>query len=123
MLTTQAILVGDMYDPCSAVSQIIHRDAVTVRRPEKGTRPKLYHVGADQVALDPLAARRPDGGPCLTRPRRPSTGTCSFSSYSAASDFLAARARTAAELVEQLVEQGCDPYEEHAAETPARVGS
>jgi Fe-S-cluster-containing dehydrogenase component/formate-dependent nitrite reductase membrane component NrfD len=59
---TQAILVGDMNDPLSAVSQIIHRDAVAVRRPEKETRPKLFYKGADQVTLDPLAARRPDGG-------------------------------------------------------------
>ena len=59
---TEAILVGDMHDPLSAVSQIIHRDAVTVRRPEKETRPKLFYKGADQVTLDPLAARRPDGG-------------------------------------------------------------
>ncbi|HSG09480.1 MAG TPA: 4Fe-4S dicluster domain-containing protein [Longimicrobiales bacterium] len=59
---TQAILVGDMNDPLSAVSEIIHRDAVAVRRPEKETRPKLFYKGADQVTLDPLAARRPDGG-------------------------------------------------------------
>jgi len=59
---TQAILVGDMHDPLSAVSRIIHRDAVAVRRPEKETRPKLFYKGADQVTLDPLAARRPDGG-------------------------------------------------------------
>jgi Fe-S-cluster-containing dehydrogenase component/formate-dependent nitrite reductase membrane component NrfD len=59
---TQAIMVGDMNDPFSAVSRIIHRDAVAVRRPEKETRPKLYYKGADQVTLDPLAARRPDGG-------------------------------------------------------------
>jgi formate-dependent nitrite reductase membrane component NrfD/ferredoxin len=59
---TQALLVGDMNDPLSAVSQMVHRDAVTVRRPEKETRPKLFYKGADQVTLDPLAARRPDGG-------------------------------------------------------------
>jgi len=59
---TQALLVGDMTDPTSAVNQIINRDAVTVRRPEKGTRPTLYYKGADQMTLDPLAARRPDGG-------------------------------------------------------------
>ncbi|MCG6958101.1 MAG: polysulfide reductase NrfD [Gemmatimonadetes bacterium] len=59
---TQAILVGDMNDPLSAVSEIIHRDAVSVRRPEKETHPKLFYKGADQVTLDPLAARRPDGG-------------------------------------------------------------
>ena len=59
---SEALLVGDMNDPLSAVSQIIHRDAVAVRRPEKETRPKLFYKGADQVTLDPLAARRPDGG-------------------------------------------------------------
>ncbi|MDX1494796.1 MAG: 4Fe-4S dicluster domain-containing protein [Longimicrobiales bacterium] len=59
---TQALLVGDMNDPLSAVSEIIHRDAVAVRRPEKETRPKVFYKGADQVTLDPLAARRPDGG-------------------------------------------------------------
>jgi Fe-S-cluster-containing dehydrogenase component/formate-dependent nitrite reductase membrane component NrfD len=59
---TQAIMVGDAHDPLSAVSQIIHREAVSVRRPEKETRPKLFYVGADHVTLDPLAARRPEGG-------------------------------------------------------------
>ncbi len=59
---TQAILVGDMHDPLSAVSEIIHRDAVSVRRPEKETRPKLFYKGATQATLDPLAAARPDGG-------------------------------------------------------------
>jgi ferredoxin/formate-dependent nitrite reductase membrane component NrfD len=59
---TQALLVGDMNDPLSAVSEIIHRDAVAVRRPQKETRPKLFYRGADQVTLDPLAARRPAGG-------------------------------------------------------------
>jgi formate-dependent nitrite reductase membrane component NrfD/ferredoxin len=59
---TQAILVGDLTDPASAVNQIVNREAVTVRRPEKGTLPKLYYKGADQVTLDPLAARRPGGG-------------------------------------------------------------
>ncbi len=59
---TQALLVGDMNDPLSKVSEMIHRDAVAVRRPEKETRPKLFYKGADQVTLDPLAARRPDGG-------------------------------------------------------------
>jgi Fe-S-cluster-containing dehydrogenase component len=59
---TQAILVGDLNDPHAAVSQIVHRDAVTVRRPEKETRPKLFYKGAHQATLDPLAARRPEGG-------------------------------------------------------------
>ena len=59
---TQAIMVGDMNDPTSRVAQMIHRQPVAVRRPEKDTRPKLFYRGAHQATLDPLAARRPDGG-------------------------------------------------------------
>ena len=59
---TQAILVGDMNDETSYISQIINREAVAVRRPEKETLPKLFYKGAHQATLDPLAARRPEGG-------------------------------------------------------------
>jgi formate-dependent nitrite reductase membrane component NrfD/ferredoxin len=59
---TQAILVGDMNDQDSYVAQIINRDTVAVRRPEKETLPKLFYKGAHQATLDPLAAQRPDGG-------------------------------------------------------------
>ena len=59
---TQAILVGDMNDPDSAVSRYISQEAMAVRRPEKDTRPKLFYKGAHQATLDPLAAQRPEGG-------------------------------------------------------------
>ena len=59
---TDAILVGDLNDPHSRVAEIVQREAVMVRRPEKGTRPRLFYKGAHQATLDPLAARRPDGG-------------------------------------------------------------
>ncbi len=59
---TEAILVGDLDDPSSRVAAIVRREAVTVRRPEKGTRPKLFYKGAHQATLDPLVARRPEGG-------------------------------------------------------------
>jgi formate-dependent nitrite reductase membrane component NrfD/ferredoxin len=59
---TQAILVGDMNDTDSYVAQIINRESVAVRRPEKETLPKLFYKGAHQATLDPLAARRPEGG-------------------------------------------------------------
>lgn len=59
---TQAILVGDMNDSDSYVAQIVNRDTVAVRRPEKETLPKLFYKGAHQATLDPLAARRPEGG-------------------------------------------------------------
>ena len=59
---TQAILVGDMNDADSYVAQIVNRESVAVRRPEKETLPKLFYKGAHQATLDPLAARRPEGG-------------------------------------------------------------
>jgi Fe-S-cluster-containing dehydrogenase component/formate-dependent nitrite reductase membrane component NrfD len=58
---TEAILIGDLNDAESTVAQVVQRDAVTVRRPEKGTRPGVFYKGAHQATLDPLAARRPDG--------------------------------------------------------------
>ena len=58
----EAIIVGDLNDPTSKVAQVVNREPVQVRRPEKGTRPKLFYKGAHQATLDPLAARRPEGG-------------------------------------------------------------
>jgi Fe-S-cluster-containing dehydrogenase component/formate-dependent nitrite reductase membrane component NrfD len=59
---TQAILIGDLNDNESYVAQIVNREPVAVRRPEKETLPKLFYKGAHQATLDPLAARRPEGG-------------------------------------------------------------
>jgi ferredoxin/Ni/Fe-hydrogenase subunit HybB-like protein len=59
---TQAILIGDLNDQSSYVAQIVNRQPVNVRRPEKETLPKLFYKGAHQATLDPLAARRPEAG-------------------------------------------------------------
>jgi Fe-S-cluster-containing dehydrogenase component/formate-dependent nitrite reductase membrane component NrfD len=59
---TEAIIIGDMDDPSTKVAQIINRQPVSVRRPEKETHPKLFYRGAHQATLDPIAARRPGGG-------------------------------------------------------------
>ena len=59
---TEAILIGDLDDPLAKVTQLINRDVVNVRRPEKETHPKLFYKGAHAATLDPIAARRPDGG-------------------------------------------------------------
>ena len=59
---TEAILVGNLKDPNSRVATYVNRDVVAVRRPEKETHPKLFYKGAHQYTLDPLAAKRPDGG-------------------------------------------------------------
>ena len=58
----EAILVGDQNNPLSKVSQIVGREETQQRRPEKGTKPKLFYKGARQVTLDPLAATLPPGG-------------------------------------------------------------
>lgn len=57
----EAILVGDLNDPGSKVAQTVGREAVSVRRPEKDTKPKLFYKGAHEATLDPLAAERPPG--------------------------------------------------------------
>jgi formate-dependent nitrite reductase membrane component NrfD/ferredoxin len=59
---TGAIMVGDVNDPDSEVARVVARQPVSVRRPEKGTRPKLFYTGATELTLDPLAADRPAGG-------------------------------------------------------------
>lgn len=59
---TEAILIGDVSDPLTKVAQIINREPVAVRRPEKETLPKLFYKGAHHATLDPLAAKRPSGG-------------------------------------------------------------
>lgn len=58
---TEAILIGDINNPNDKVSKIVNRSPVSVRRPEKSTRPKLYYNGAHESTLDPIAARQPQG--------------------------------------------------------------
>ncbi len=72
---TQALLVGDMNDTDSYVAQIINREPVAVRRPEKETLPKLFYKGAHQATLDPLAARRPGGGLFMWSEQQQDSGT------------------------------------------------
>lgn len=50
---TQAILSGDLDDPNSAVNRRISLEKVSVRKPEKGTKPKLFYVGAEGDLLQP----------------------------------------------------------------------
>ena len=49
----QAIGVGDLDDPNSSLSKIVAAGA-EVRKPELGTKPKTYYIGADAASLDPL---------------------------------------------------------------------
>jgi hypothetical protein len=53
---TQAIVAGDLEDPSSRIAQMTGRIPLQVRKPEKGTRPKVFYVEADAAALTPTAA-------------------------------------------------------------------
>lgn len=52
---TESLIFGDIEDPASRAAQIIASKPTTVRRPEQGTRPQAFYVGASAAALDPLA--------------------------------------------------------------------
>ena len=48
-----AIVSGDMDDPKTEIAHLLAREQVTVRRPEKHTRPKLFYIKGDEAALTP----------------------------------------------------------------------
>ena len=56
---TECRIFGDLDDPTSAVSHIVQREAFTVRKPEKGTGPRIFYLGAEESAIRPEAATRP----------------------------------------------------------------
>jgi Fe-S-cluster-containing dehydrogenase component/formate-dependent nitrite reductase membrane component NrfD len=56
----QAIVAGDLDDPASPIARLVAREQVEVRKPEQGTRPKVYYVGAESSALTPQQQRPVD---------------------------------------------------------------
>ncbi|MGC2237031.1 MAG: NrfD/PsrC family molybdoenzyme membrane anchor subunit [Pyrinomonadaceae bacterium] len=48
-----AIISGDMDNPLTEISQLLAREVVQVRKPEKGTKPKLFYIDGDNASLDP----------------------------------------------------------------------
>ncbi len=56
---TECRIFGDLDDPTSEVAQIVQREAFMVRKPEKGTLPKIFYLGADEAAIRPEIATRP----------------------------------------------------------------
>ena len=56
---TECRIFGDLDDPTSAVSRIVQHEAFTVRKPEKGTGPRIFYLGAEDSAIRPEAAARP----------------------------------------------------------------
>jgi len=56
---TECRIFGDLDDPSSAVSKIVQHEAYAVRKPEKGTGPKIFYLGADESVIRPEVAARP----------------------------------------------------------------
>ena len=50
---TQAIISGDLDDPQSKIANLVAQQPVTVRKPEKGTRPNLFYIEGDEASLTP----------------------------------------------------------------------
>ena len=53
-----AIISGDMEDPESEIFQLLNREQVTVRKPEKGTAPNLFYINGDAASLNPTETER-----------------------------------------------------------------
>jgi len=52
----RAIIAGDMHNPASEIARIIAREPVRTRKPEQGTGPNVYYLGADEAAINPEIA-------------------------------------------------------------------
>ena len=57
---TQAILAGDLDNSSSKVSRVVATQKVSVRKPHKGTKPKLFYVGIEGDLLEPTRISRKD---------------------------------------------------------------
>jgi Fe-S-cluster-containing dehydrogenase component/formate-dependent nitrite reductase membrane component NrfD len=56
---TECRVFGDLDDPTSEVARIFQREAFMVRKPEKGTGPKVLYLGAEESVIRPEASVRP----------------------------------------------------------------
>ncbi len=56
---TECRIFGDLEDTSSELYRFVQDSGITVRKPEKGTMPHVYYVGAEQSAIQPEIATRP----------------------------------------------------------------
>src|SRR5688572_11552348 len=56
---TECRIFGDLEDPTSEVARIVQRESFTVRKPEKGTGPRVFYIAAEESAIVPEASVRP----------------------------------------------------------------
>jgi len=57
-----AIIAGDMENPATEISQLLARQQVKVRKPEKGTNPNLFYIDGDDASLNPEATDKSGPG-------------------------------------------------------------
>lgn len=57
-----AIIAGDMENPNTEISQLLARQQVKVRKPEKGTNPNLFYIDGDEASLNPEATDKSGPG-------------------------------------------------------------
>ncbi|HKY31833.1 MAG TPA: 4Fe-4S dicluster domain-containing protein [Candidatus Polarisedimenticolia bacterium] len=48
-----AIIAGDLDDPSTEIARLVQIERTTVRKPEKGTRPKVFYIEGERAALVP----------------------------------------------------------------------
>jgi Fe-S-cluster-containing dehydrogenase component/formate-dependent nitrite reductase membrane component NrfD len=65
----QAIVAGDLDDPKSRIATLVATEQVQVRKPEQGTRPKVFYLGADTAAITPSLQTPSEHYVFATRPR------------------------------------------------------
>jgi formate-dependent nitrite reductase membrane component NrfD len=93
----QAIVPGDLDDPGSTIARLVASQQTQVRKPEQGTRPKLFYLGAESAALTPEMQERRGGYlfsqvgriPDPGRPNRVGTPPAAVTSATDGMDLLA----------------------------------
>src|SRR6266487_3017792 len=51
-----AIIAGDIHNQESEIAKLLAREPVRTRKPEQGTGPNVYYVGAEEAAINPEVA-------------------------------------------------------------------
>ena len=65
----RAIIAGDLDDARTPIARLVATEQVQVRKPEQGTRPKVYYLGADASALEPTLQAPAERYLFATRPQ------------------------------------------------------
>jgi Fe-S-cluster-containing dehydrogenase component/formate-dependent nitrite reductase membrane component NrfD len=65
----RAIIAGDLDDAGAPIARLVATEQVQVRKPEQGTRPKVFYLGADASALEPTLQASAERYIFATRPQ------------------------------------------------------